>query len=89
MQTSEITLQQTVSIWWSLVWRATLVGVLVGFVLGALAGVALGLAGYPHEAGIAGALLGWLGSIPVSMWALYAALKKPHGGYSVALVRPA
>lgn len=83
----EVTLDQTVSIWWSMMWRATLMGMLVGAILGFIGGYIFMAVGRPELAGIIGALLGWLASIPVSIWALRAALSKKHGGYSVALVK--
>jgi Mg/Co/Ni transporter MgtE len=86
MEYKDIGLDNALSIWWSLVWRATLVGMLVGAVLGAIGGFAMGISGRSDLAGAAGALMGWLGSIPVSVWALKAALSRRHGGYSVVLV---
>ncbi len=89
METRQITFERTLSIWWSLVWRATLVSALVGFILGAIGGLVVALLGYPHQGAVVGGILGSLGSIPASMWALYAALNKSHRGYAVVLVRPA
>lgn len=87
VEMNEVTLEKTLSIWWSMVWRAVLVSMLVGFILGFI-GVFIGsAAGRPELGGAVGALLGWLGSIPVSIWALKAALSKKHGGYSVVLVK--
>lgn len=84
---SEITLKKTLSIWWSTVWRALLVSMLVGAILGFIGGFIVGVAGRPELSGAVGALLGWLGSIPVSIWALKAALSKKHGGYSIVFTR--
>ena len=70
-----------------MVWRAVLVSMLVGAFLGFIGGFIVVAAGWPELVGAVGALLGWLGSIPVSIWALKAALSKKHGGYSVALVK--
>jgi hypothetical protein len=70
-----------------MVWRTALVGMLVGFVLGFIGGFIVAAAGWPELGGAVGMLLGWLGSIPVSIWALKAALSKKHGAYSVVLVK--
>jgi hypothetical protein len=84
---SEINLEKALSIWWSMAWRAVLVSMLVGIILGFIGGFIVGMAGSPELGGVVGGLLGWLGSIPVSKWALKAALSKKHGGYSVVLVK--
>ena len=88
MERTEITLNSTLSIWWSFMWRALVVGVLCGFVLGFIGGFMLAIAGRGELSATVGAILGWLGSIPVSIWALKAALAKQHGGYSIALMKP-
>lgn len=70
-----------------MIWRAVLVTIIVGAILGFVGGFIVGAAGQPELGGAVGALLGWLASIPVSIWALKAALSKKHGGYSVAMVK--
>lgn len=86
---NEITLEKSLSIWWSMIWRFVLISTLAGALLGFVGGLMVGMIGGSSElSGAVGALLGWLISIPVSMWALKAALSKKHGGYSVALVKP-
>ena len=87
MEQTEFNLEKVLSIWWSMVWRATVVGMLVGAILGFIGGFIVGVAGYPELGGAIGMILGWLSSIPVTIWALKAALSKEHGGYSVASVR--
>ena len=67
--------EQLLSIWWSFFWRAAIAGVVCGVVLGALGGFVVGFAGFPRAAPAVGALMGWVGTIPVSFWALYATLK--------------
>ncbi len=81
-----VNLEQVLSIWWSMVWRVVVVNVPVSLVLGFIGGFIVGAAGYPGLGAPVGAILAWLGSIPVSIWALKAALLKEHGGYSVELV---
>jgi len=85
--TNEITLEKTLSIWWSMVWRAALVSMLVKAVLGFIGIFIVGVTGRPELVGAVGALLDWLWPIPVSIWALKAALSQKHGSYSVVLVK--
>ena len=87
MEPVEINLEKALSIWWSMLWRFALVGTFVGGVLGGIGGFIVAAAGSPQIGGAVGALLGWLGSIPVSIWALKAALSKQHGGYSLVMVK--
>ena len=70
--------QQTLPIWWSFIWRVTLGGMIAGGIMGAIGGLVMGLMGHADKAASAGMLLGWLVSIPVSIWSLRAALIK-HG----------
>jgi len=87
MEYNEITLEKTFSIWWSMLWRFILVSMLVGAILGFIGGFIVGVAGRPELAPSVGAVLGWLASIPVSIWTLKVALSKKHGDYSVVLVK--
>ncbi len=87
MTQAQVNLEQTLSIWWSMMWRVMLVGTLVGAVLGGIGGFIVGFAGFPELGGAVGALMGWLSSIPVSIWALKAALGKQHGGWSIRLIQ--
>ena len=64
------------SIWWSFIWRTALVGALTGSFLGLTGGFIVGATGHPELGATVGALFGYLGSIPVSVWALRAALIK-------------
>ncbi len=61
----------------------------VGAVLGGIGGFIVGASGNPQMGTSVGALLGWLGSIPVSIWALKVALSKSHGGYRLAFIKDA
>src|SRR5438128_1565209 len=83
----QIDFKRSLSVWWSLVWRATLAGAVAGFLLGAIAGVSAALLRHPELSGVAGSWAGMLVSIPVSMWALFAALRKKHAGFTIAFVR--
>lgn len=87
MEETEITFEKALSTWWSFLWRATLVSLLCSFVLGFIGGFIVGVGGrsdFPADVVVPFAILV---SIPVSVWALKAALSKQHGGYSVALVK--
>ncbi len=84
---NEIDLKKTFSIWWSMVWRSVLGGILVGAIFGFISGFIFGIIGRPELGGITSILLGYLVSIPVTIWALKSALSKKHQGYSVVLVK--
>jgi outer membrane lipoprotein SlyB len=66
--------EKILPIWWSFAWRGCVVGGLVGALLGAVSGGVAGLTGHAEIASMVGALMGYLGSIPVSIWALREAL---------------
>ncbi len=87
MESNEIDLEKTLSIWWSMFWRVFLVGMLVGAMLGVVVGSIASVMGYSEFSGLVGAVMSWIGSISVSIWALKASLSKKHGGYSVVLVK--
>jgi hypothetical protein len=61
----------------------------VSYVLGMVGGVIAVSSGNPQLYPAIGVLLAWLGSIPVSIWALKVALKKSHGGCRIAFVKDA
>ena len=65
-------------IWWSMVWRGFLAGAVIGFVIGFGVGFLAALLGNPDAAGPWGAIAGTLVSIPVSLWAMRAAINKHH-----------
>lgn len=58
-----------------------------GAVMGFIGGFIVGVAGNPELGGSVGALLGWLCSIPASIWAMKAALRKRYGGLRIALIK--
>ena len=89
MNELEITLERTLSVWWSFVWRAILVSFVAGAFLGFIGGAIVGAAGRPELGGAVGAVIGWLASIPASIWALKSALNKRHGGFRIALFKDA
>jgi Mg/Co/Ni transporter MgtE len=78
MQANEITYEATLSIWWSFLWRACIGGTILGAVLGFIGGLVMGLTGHYDNAGLVGALMGWIATFPASIWALKAALNAKH-----------
>ena len=78
---------KVLSIWWSMVWRTLLTSTVGGALLGGGVGFILGLTGLGDSAGAVGAILGWLISIPCSIWGLNSALHKKHKGYALRLVK--
>src|ERR1035438_746111 len=83
----EITWDRVLVLWWGLVWRGTIFGVAVGAVLGFCGGFLVGFAGHPELGAAVGMLLGWLGSIPLSIVILRIVLWKKFSEFSVRLVR--
>jgi len=73
-----MTFENVLPIWWSFVWRTLVVSMIVGLVLGFFVGFIAALTGQAGQSGFVGGVVGWLGSIPVSIWALKAAINK-HG----------
>lgn len=71
-----MTYREVLPIWWSLFWRMTLVGAIAGFVAGFIAGFIAGALGYPGSGPLWGAIAGTLVYLPVSIWALRAAINK-------------
>ena len=78
--------ENTLTIWWSFIWRTILLGALLGGVLGFFGGVFVGVMGRPDWGGPVGAILGYLGSIPVSIYVMRKILQKPYKIFSIWLV---
>lgn len=76
------------SVWWSAVWRGFVVSVVAGAVLGGIGGFVVGLMGRADLGAVVGGALGWLASIPVSLWAMKSALSRPHKGFDLVFARP-
>jgi hypothetical protein len=83
----EVTWERTLSIWWSYVWRCALCSLLLGAFLGLCGGCVVGIAGRPDLGGVVGALLGWLGSIVMSIVVLRIVLRKTFPEFTIRLVR--
>jgi hypothetical protein len=58
----------------------------VGFILGAIGGVVVGVMGKPDLGAMVGGILGYLGSIPVSIYVMKVILNKKYNKFSIALV---
>lgn len=71
-----MTYGEVLPIWWSMVWRGFLVGAAAGFVAGFVVGFGGALLGHPDASGLWGSVAGMIVSIPVSLWALRAAINK-------------
>lgn len=71
----KLTIKQTLPVWWSLAWRATLYGLILGFAFGVVGGVIAAL-NDPSMAPIYGAIGGYLAAVPASMFALKQALSR-------------
>ena len=86
MEKVEVTYGNTLRVWWSFVWRVMLFSIILGAVLGFIGGFIVGAMGKPELGGVVGGILGYLGSIPVSIWVLKKILSKKYKTFSVALI---
>ena len=77
---------KALAVWWSAAWRGALYGLLGGFVFGALGGIVAGFMGAADQAGIYGAIGGYVASIPASMLGLKQALSR-HLPSLIAIAR--
>jgi uncharacterized membrane protein len=83
---SDVTRGRLLTIWWAYLWRTVIYSMLLGFILGFSGGVIVGVVGRPDLGGSIGALLGSLGSIPVSLVVMSIVLKKRYTSFSIRLV---
>ena len=51
MDTVEVTWNNTLTIWWSYIWRCILISMVVAFILGVIGGVVVGVMGKPDFGG--------------------------------------
>lgn len=86
MQKIEVTWGKATRVWWSFFWRGTILGMIAGAALGAIGGFVVGVMGKPELGPIVGGVLGWLASIPISIWILKNLLNKKYKTFSVALI---
>jgi hypothetical protein len=83
----EVTWGAALQVWWSYVWRCTLLSTILAFILGFMIGIVVVVIGRPEWAGTVGAIIGYLVGIPVSVWVLKRILQKDYKGFSVALIK--
>jgi hypothetical protein len=76
----------TMQIWWSYIWRCALFSALLAVPLGAIGGITVAIIGRPDLGGSVGGILGYLGSIPVSIIMLRIILRKRFKNFSIALM---
>lgn len=86
MEKVEVTWKATLVVWWSYVWRVMVFSSILGFILGFVGGFIVAMIGRPDLSGITGGILGYIGSIPISIWVLKKILNKKYKNFSVALV---
>ena len=85
--TLEVTWKRATKIWWSIAWRAGLVGALVGAVLGGGIGAFSASAGVPFvKAVITIRVLMFVVIIPIVIWAIRSALTKSWSDFRITLV---
>ena len=85
----QITREWVFRIWWAFMWRAMLIFPFLGFLLGLLVVVACALMGKPGWVLPANYVVGWLGFLAVSIWALKVTFNRRHAGHRLVLVREA
>ena len=74
-------------LWWAFFWRVSVIGFLVGLVLGAIGGFIVGHLGMsPRVGAVVGGILGWFGSVPVSILVFRYALGKKYKSFSIQFV---
>ena len=87
MEKVEVTWGTALRVWWSYAWRCVVFSAILGFVLGGIGGFVVGIMGKPELGGSVGGTIGYIGSIPVSIWVMKKILDKKYKEFSVALVR--
>jgi hypothetical protein len=83
----EVTLERTLSIWWSYAWRFLVFSAVAGLLLGACGGFIVGSVGRPDLGAPVGALLGWMGSVIMSFVVFRIVLCKTFSSFSIKLVK--
>lgn len=73
-------------VWWAWAWRVIIFSAVLGFILGAIGGAIVGAAGRPDLGAPVGTVLGWVGSIPVSLYVLGIVLRKRYKHFSLKVV---
>jgi hypothetical protein len=74
------------TIWWAFFWRWLVFGILATLILAIIGGTVVWVIGAPHLAGPVGAVLGFLATFAVSLYAMRIALSKTYRHFSVRLI---
>ncbi len=86
MEKVEVTYGNTLCVWWSFVWRTSLVSVIFSFILGFVGMSIIGPLVEPETRPMIGSIISLLVYIPVSIWAINEILSKKYKTFSVALI---
>jgi len=81
-----VTWGRVMRVWWAYYWPVTIGGGVIGFFAGALAGIVIAMASSSVSPQIAGATLGGLLGIPLSILFLRRALQKSYREFRIQLV---
>jgi len=84
MDIPEMTWLRVLLVWWSFFWRFILFSLIAGAALGIVGGLIVGVLGRPDLGRNVGSILGWMASIPVSVWAIRKALTRAYPGFTVS-----
>lgn len=83
-----MTWERTLLIWWSFFWRFIVLSLFLGAILGYLGGIIAASFGRADLSAAVGGVLGWLASIPISIWAIRRTLTKTYPGFSIRVTGP-
>ncbi len=86
MNKLEVTWGDALLIWWSYIWRCVVFSMILGFILGAIGGFIVGILGRSDLSASVGGILGYLGSLPISIYMLRKILNKRFKNFSIALI---
>lgn len=84
---NQITWAKTLSIWWSMYWRAFPATLVLGHILGIVGGLMVAKAGRPDLVRPVVTWLALLVTMPVSIWALRVTLSIERKDYCVVTVK--
>ena len=88
MEKIEVTYGNTLRVWWSFFWRASLLGAMFGFVLSFIGGFTISPFVEPETGrNIIAPILGLLGGILASILVFKKILSKKYKTFSVALIK--
>ncbi|MDG1463440.1 MAG: hypothetical protein P8R04_07670 [Gammaproteobacteria bacterium] len=87
MDKVEVTWSNSIKVWWSFFWRATLFGGIAGALAGGIAGGILGAMGKLELIESAASIIGYVVWVPISMWCVKTVLSKDYKDFSTCLVK--